>query len=76
MNAIFLARRHAHTVRRQRWAGLTVEAVEQRLAPSPTMHLPPPIVASVVVNIPTDPCLPHNPDVSTSAAAEFPHSPG
>jgi hypothetical protein len=75
MNTIPLARRHPRTARRRRWAGLTVEAVEHRLAPSPTMPLPPPVVASVVVNIPTDLCFPHNPGLSTSGVAELPHNP-
>jgi hypothetical protein len=42
MNLMNLTRRHRPTTRRQRFASLAVEAMEERLTPSPTLPLPPP----------------------------------
>jgi hypothetical protein len=54
MNWVRQLRRAARPRRR---ASLAVESIERRLAPSPTLPLPPPHVPSVAVNFePPDPC--------------------
>lgn len=57
MNVIALARRFRRAARPRRSAGLALESIEQRLAPSPTLPLPPPHVpTSVALFQPPDPC--------------------
>jgi hypothetical protein len=57
MNMIALVRRPRRAPRPRRCSGLAVEAIERRLAPSPTLPLPPPHAPGVVVNfLPPDPC--------------------
>jgi hypothetical protein len=56
MNAMSRARRLGQTARRPRLTDLAVESIEQRLAPSPTLPLPPPYVSThVAVFTPPDP---------------------
>ena len=75
MNAIPLARELARTMRRRRRACLALEAVEERLAPSPTLPMSAPQVASVVANFPHNPDIPNDPGSHASISANFPHNP-
>jgi hypothetical protein len=71
MNSYKLTRALPTRARRPRKARLAVEAMEQRLALSQTLPLPPPAVASLVANypsgpaIPTGPCIPSGPCIPT-----------
>jgi hypothetical protein len=48
MNLLTWTRRLRRSTRRRRSTGLAVESIEKRLAPSPTIPLPPPQVSSMV----------------------------
>ena len=76
MNAISLIRELAQTNRRRRWAGLVLEAMEERLAPSPTWPMPPPQVASIVADFPHNPDIPNDSGSNANIATNFPHNPG
>jgi hypothetical protein len=76
MNAISLVRAPTRTLRRRRGAALALEAMEDRLAPSPTMPLPPPLIAGVVVNFPHNPSIPTDPCTGGGTVSQFPHNPG
>ena len=57
MNLITWTRRPRPATRGRRATGLAVESIEKRLAPSPTLPLPPPHVMSTVAKFtPPDPC--------------------
>jgi hypothetical protein len=57
MNLLTRTRRPRPAARRRRAAGLAVESIEKRLAPSPTLPLPPPHVSGLVAHVqPPDPC--------------------
>jgi hypothetical protein len=57
MNLMTRARQFRRAERPRRWSSLACEAIEQRLAPSPTLPLPPPHVPSQVALFePPDPC--------------------
>jgi hypothetical protein len=71
MNAISITRRHARTTRRRRSAELNVAVTEDRLAPSPTLPLPPPHVAGVVAQFPSGPCSQHDPGVGASVVQGY-----
>jgi hypothetical protein len=66
----------APTARRRRGAALALEPMEGRLAPSPTLAVPPPPVAGVVANFPLKPSYPTNPCTSGGTVSLFPHNPG
>jgi hypothetical protein len=74
MNLIQLAPRIQRSARRKRRACLAVESMENRLALSPTVPLPPPHVASVLANIPSGPCYPSGSLMSHGPSA-FPTGP-
>jgi hypothetical protein len=58
MNLMTWTRRPRPAARRRRAAGLAVESIEKRLAPSPTLPLPPPHVLIVATKFtPPDPCV-------------------
>jgi hypothetical protein len=57
MNLKTWTRRPRPAARRRRATGLAVESIEKRLAPSPTLPLPPPYAPSTVAQFtPPDPC--------------------
>jgi hypothetical protein len=57
MNVMTRVRRFRRAERPRRWAGLALEAIEHRLAPSPILPLPPPHVPGHVASFqPPDPC--------------------
>jgi hypothetical protein len=57
MNLMTWTHRPRPDARRRRGAGLAVESIETRLAPSPTLPLPPAHVPSTVASFtPPDPC--------------------
>jgi hypothetical protein len=57
MNVMTWARRLRRAARPRRSTGLAVESIEPRLAPSPTLPLPPPHVSGVSADFaPPDPC--------------------
>jgi hypothetical protein len=58
-----------------RFAELNVAVMENGLAPSPTLPLPPPHVAGVVAQFPPVPCSPHDPGEGASVVANFPNGP-
>jgi hypothetical protein len=75
MNTISLARGVAQPTYRRRWACLALEVMEDRLAPSPTLPLPPPKVANVVADFPHNPGIPANASAHVSITANLPHNP-
>jgi hypothetical protein len=57
MNLMTWTRRTRPATRRRRAARVSVELIEERVAPSPTLPLPPPHVLSTVATFaPPDPC--------------------
>ncbi len=57
MNLVTLTRRPRRTARRRRSTNLAVESIEKRLAPSPTLPLPPTHVPSTAASLaPPEPC--------------------
>jgi hypothetical protein len=57
MTFLTWARKHRRNRRRPRPTELAIESIERRLAPSPTLPLPPPHVPSEVAGFePPDPC--------------------
>jgi hypothetical protein len=65
----------APTARRRRGAALALEAMEERLAPSPTLAIPPPPAAGVVANFPHNPSISTDPCTGGGAVSQFPHNP-
>jgi hypothetical protein len=76
MMTLLTFRGSARTARRCRATDLALEAMEERLALSPTLAFPPPPVAAVVVNFPHNPAIPTNPCTSGGTVSLFPHNPG
>jgi hypothetical protein len=65
MNAMTWVRQLRRAARPRRGAGLAVESIEPRLAPSPTLPLPPPHVPGLAANFePPDPCARPAPSVT------------
>jgi hypothetical protein len=56
MNLMTWTRRPRPAARRRRAAGLAVESIEKRLAPSPTLPLPPHVPSTVANFAPPDLC--------------------